>query len=104
MTLRLPIAEDGAEGEGAATLFFHCDDPIMNKPPKVRGKKRDGSGSTLNAVAAGLLWAVKLPPDLDRSQALEVDFYAGTAGDEPPGFVAWLGRAVPEQNVRRLLY
>jgi len=85
-------------------LFFYSIDPIMAKPPVIRVSKSGGGSRKLSAEIAGTMWATKLPADTDVTQPLEVVYYSGTAGDLPPGFVAWLGKAIPDDYVRGLLY
>ena len=91
-------------------LYLHSSDPIMAKPPTVRAAKAPANGDgqpgtrKLEVVAVGQLWAVKLRPDIDLLQPVKVIFYSRTAGDLPPGFVAWVGRVIPDAATRRLLF
>lgn len=101
LRLRMPAADSSDDG---GVLYLYSDDPIMNKAPTVLVTRQNGKQQRLEPVAVGTMWAVKLGQSVDRQTPLEVIYYSGSAGDLPPGFVAWVGDSIPPDYTRSLLF
>jgi hypothetical protein len=84
-----------------AVLYLYSDDPIHSKPPLVTIREADGQSKKGKALALGPLWAVRM--SAANIVEIEAVYYAGTAGDQPPGFVAWFGSGLPDDHVGELL-
>jgi len=87
------------------TLYVYAAGAIMHKPPVVRARLTDGGLSKkFPAQAMGPLWAIEMPEAARGCERLEMVFYSSVAGDTPPGFSAWLGKELPSQPVRQLVF